>query len=127
MLEGQELIDFVRENENRKLPETDLAREAGYVRVTKTGKEQVLSKKFYNALLAAKGMEISIGRAPGKVAQYYTHVHASGVVLLGKTYSEEFGLNPGDELKIIIDDDCIRLVPRDEQVVPAVATKAKAA
>lgn len=124
MIEGQELLDFVHENEGRKLSEAELAREAGYVRVTKTGKEQVLSKRFTSALLAAKGLEISIGRAPGKVPQYYTHVHASGVILLGKTYSQEFGLQPGDELDIRMEDDCIRLVPKLATATPA---KAKAA
>lgn len=125
MLEGQELLDFVKENESRRLSEADLAREAGYVRTTKTGKEQVLSKRFTSALLAAKGLEIAIGRAPGKTAQYFTHVHASGVILLGKTYSQEFGLQPGDELDIRMEEDGIRLVPRP--VTPAPAAKAKAA
>lgn len=125
MLEGQELLDFVHENERRKLSEADLAREAGYVRTTKTGKEQVLLKRFTSALLAAKGLEISIGRAPGKVAQYFTHVHASGVILLGKTYSQEYGLQPYDELDIRLEADGIRLVPRAD--APALKAEAKAA
>lgn len=123
MLEGQELLNFVHEVEGRKLSETELAREAGYVRTTKTGKEQVLSKRFTSALLAAKGLDISIGRAPGKVAQYFTHVHASGVILLGRTYSQAFGLESGDELDIRLESDCIKLVPR----LAKPATKAKAA
>lgn len=127
MLEGQELLDFVRDNKSRNLSEADLAREAGYIRVTKKGKEQVLAKKFYHALLTAKGTDLSIGRAPGKVAQYYTHVHASGVILLGKTYSEEFGLNPGDELDIRLEADGIRLVPRPASAAaPVTEAKAKA-
>lgn len=112
MLEGQELLDFVKGSESRQLTEPDLAREAGYIRITKTGREQVLTKRFYNALLAAKGIEVNLGRTPGKTPQFTTHVHRSGVILLGKTYSEEFGLNPGDELVIKLDDDAIRLVPK---------------
>lgn len=109
MLVGQELIAFVQKNE--ELNQMELAQGAGYVRTTKTGKQQVLVKAFYNALLAAKGMPISVGKMPGKTAQYETTVHRNGVILLGKTYSETFGLKPGDALKILVEDEAIRLVP----------------
>lgn len=110
MLVGKELLDHAIENED--MNQTELARTAGYLRETKKGKEQVLFKQFYNALLAAKGLAIAVGKAPGKVARYQTTVHKSGVILLGKTYSSKFNLQPGDELDIHIDDDAIRLVPR---------------
>lgn len=110
MLNGQDLIDYVKANE--LLTQTALARGAGYVRQTRSGKEQVLVKDFYNALLAAKGMEIVVGRAPGKAALYETTVHKSGVILLGKTYSRQLGLRPGQVLDIVIEDDSIQLVPR---------------
>lgn len=110
MLVGKELLDHAIENED--MNQTELARTAGYLRETKKGKEQVLVKQFYNALLAAKGLEIAVGKAPGKVARYQTTVHKSGVILLGKTYSSKFGMQPGDELDILIEDDAIRLVPR---------------
>lgn len=109
MLDGQELIAFVQANES--LNQMELAKGAGYVRTTRTGKEQILVKQFYNSLLAAKGMPISVGKTPGKSAQYRTSVHASGVILLGKTYAVDFGLKPGDELEIVMDADCIKLVP----------------
>lgn len=110
MLVGTDLLDHAIENED--MNQTELARTAGYVRETKKGKEQVLVKQFYNALLRAKGVAIAIGKAPGKVARYQTTVHKSGVILLGRTYSSKFNLQPGDELEILIDDDAIRLVPR---------------
>jgi bifunctional DNA-binding transcriptional regulator/antitoxin component of YhaV-PrlF toxin-antitoxin module len=109
MLVGSALIDFVRENE--ALNQMELAHGAGYVRTTRTDREQVLVKQFYNALLAAQGMPISVGKTPGKSAQFETTVHKSGVILLGKTYSEKFGLKPGDALQICIEDEAIRLVP----------------
>jgi len=34
------------------------------------------------------------------------------VVVLGRTYTERFGINPGDVLEIVIEDDAIRLVPK---------------
>lgn len=109
MLTGADLITFVKENDG--MNQMELAKGAGYVRTTKTGKDQVLVKKFYNSLLAAKGMPIPVGRTPGKSAQYATSVHKSGVILLGKTYSEQFGLKPGDGLQIDVQDECIKLVP----------------
>ncbi len=120
MLVGQELIAFVKDNE--ELNQIELAQGAGYTRTTKTGKHQVLVKQFYNALLAAKGMPISIGKLPGKSAQYETTVHKNGVILLGKTYSEKFGLKPGDSLQILVEDEAIRLIP-----VPVVPDKVSAA
>lgn len=117
MLVGSELIAYCKENDG--LNQMELARGAGYTRVTRTGREQVLVKQFYNSLLAAQGMPIPVGKTPGKSAQYATSVHRSGVILLGKTYSEKFGLNPGDELEIVLAEDCIKLVP--VPVKPAVA------
>lgn len=110
MLVGQKLIEHVQDNET--LNQTELARTAGYVRTTRSGREQVLVKDFYNALLAAKGLTIAVGKAPGKPALYETTVHKSGVILLGRTYSRKFGLEPGDVLDIVIEDDAIQLVPR---------------
>lgn len=120
MLVGAELIEFVKENDTKS--QKELAEYAGYVRTTKTGKTQVLTKSFINALLSAKGMPLQVGKAPGKVAKYQTTVHANGVVLIGKTYIDKFGLNPGDELDILIEDDCIRLVPMpyEEEQLPRV-------
>lgn len=112
MLTGKALVEFVQQNED--LNQTQLAREAGYVRTTETGREQVLVKSFYEALLKAQGLKMKVGKAPGKSARYTTTVHRSGVVLVGKIYSQRFGLKPGDPLEIVLEDDCIKLVPRDE-------------
>lgn len=119
MLVGSELIAYCKENDG--LNQMELARGAGYVRTTRTGREQVLVKQFYNSLLAAQGMPIPVGKTPGKSAQYATSVHRSGVILLGKTYSETFGLKPGDELEIVLAEDCIKLVP--VPVAPAACVK----
>lgn len=108
MLTGSTLLSFVKENDT--LNQQELAAKAGYTRTTKTGRQQILVKQFYNALLSAQGYEIPVGKAPGKVAAYETTVHRSGVILLGKTYSQRFGLEPGDVLDIVMEDDAIKLV-----------------
>ena len=110
MLTGSELLAFVKANPG--LNQQQLAVGAGYTRVTKKGVEQTLVKGFYHALLAAQGTEIALGKGKGKTASYFTTVHRSGVILLGKTYSKHFGLESGDELEISVEEDCIRLIPR---------------
>lgn len=127
MLSGPELLQFVQANP--ELSQRQLAKQAGYVRVSsKTDKEQILEKQFYQALLRANGMELKPGQAQGKSARYETTVHRSGVVLVGKTYVKRFGLQPGDELEIRLEDEAIRLVPKPVTATatptPAVAVAA---
>ena len=110
MLVGKALIDYVKANE--LLNQTELAEGAGYVKTTSTGRTNVQVKQFYNALLSAQGLTIEVGKAPGKTAQYETAVHQSGIILLGKTYSKKFGIEPGDVLEIVLEEDAIRLVPK---------------
>ncbi|MGA0099658.1 MAG: AbrB/MazE/SpoVT family DNA-binding domain-containing protein [Steroidobacteraceae bacterium] len=109
MLTGDKLIAFVQAHE--ELNQKELAEAAGYVRTTQTGREQVRVKEFVNALLAAKGLSITVGRLPGKSARFETTVHRNGSILIGKTYSRKFGLKPGDRLEIVLDEDAIQLVP----------------
>jgi len=122
MLTGQELLSFVKANPD--MDQAQLARGAGYVRTTDKGVERLLTTKLHQALLEAKGVKLKTAKKPGKTAQFMTTVHRTGVILIGKTYSEKFGVEPGDELKIVIEDDAIRLVP---QTVADVQPAAKAA
>lgn len=112
MLTGAELITFVKDNPD--LSRTELARAAGYVTTTKKGEERVLVQKLCDALLAAKGVPLAPRGRTGKPARYFTTVHKSQIALIGKVYIQEFGLEPGDELEIVLEEDCIRLVPRAE-------------
>jgi len=81
------------------------------VHTTNKGNERLLTKQMCEALLSAKGVKLKQSRKPGKVAQLTTTVHRNGSILVGKIYSREFGLDYGDELKILIEEDCIKLVP----------------
>lgn len=115
MLSGNELIAFVKENAD--MEQTELARAAGFVSVTATGKERVMAKQFCEALLQAKGVSIKSAKKPGKSAQYTTTVHKTGVILVGKTYVEKFGVEVGDELDIVIERDCIQLRPKADTLL----------
>ena len=113
MLTGQELVAFVKANGD--MDQSELAREAGYMRVADSGKERIMGKQFCEALLEAKGVAIKVGRRPGKAAEFETTVHKTGVILIGKTYSQKFGVEPGDVLDIVITEDAIRLVPQGSE------------
>lgn len=110
MLTGQELLSLVKANGD--MDQTELAREAGYVKVNGKGNERLLITQFHAALLDAKGVKLKTSKKPGKTAKFTTTVHRNGVILVGKTYSEKFGVEPGDELQIVIEQDSIRLVPQ---------------
>lgn len=124
MLQGKELISFVNENEDT-MNQTELARSAGYTRVKEDGKTLTLVKKFNDALLRAMGVNILTSRSPGKTAQFETTVHRSGIVLVGKTYVEKFGLKAGDSLDIVLDDEFIKLVPKAASQAAAVVETAQ--
>ena len=120
MLTGQELLSFVKANV--EMDQAEIARGAGYVRVTEKGTERLLINKLNEALLEAKGLKLKSSKKPGKAAQYLTTVHRTGVILVGKTYSQKFGVEPGDELKIVIEEDSIRLVPQPASRKPEAET-----
>jgi bifunctional DNA-binding transcriptional regulator/antitoxin component of YhaV-PrlF toxin-antitoxin module len=69
-------------------------------------------------------LTLKSGAKPGKTAKYLTTVHSTGGVLLGKTYVEQFGMEPGDKLRIAVDDDCIRLMPAPVEPVTISDTSA---
>lgn len=122
MLSGKELLTFVKENEDT-MNQSELARAAGYVRVSEDGKTSVLVKTFQDAVLRSTGLNIRAGRAPGKTAQFETTVHRSGIVLVGKVYVEKFGLKAGDALQIVLGEDDIRLVPQAASAAPVAAAE----
>lgn len=122
MLTGSELIDFVKQNPH--MSRTELARATGYTTVTKNGNERVLAQKMCDALLVAKGLPMDERPRAGKVARYSTTVHKNGIVLIGKTYVREFGIEAGDELEIVLEDDAIRLVPKGATATAACGLRA---
>jgi hypothetical protein len=99
-LTGAELIKCVQANKG--LGRVSLAREAGYVRVNRKGEEVADLGRFYNALFDAQGLEMTSKRGCrlSNARSYETTVHASGILLIGKTYTKEADLEPGDVFRI---------------------------
>jgi hypothetical protein len=93
MLTGSELIAKVKELKD--VSKSELVRECGYV---KNGK--LCFTAFYEAILAAKGLEIGAAAKPGRTLTYKTKVQFNGKLQIGEGYVKEMGFKPGDEFEI---------------------------
>ncbi|MDJ0705455.1 MAG: AbrB family transcriptional regulator [Leptolyngbyaceae cyanobacterium MO_188.B28] len=87
-------------NELTGLSKKEIAKECGYV----NDSGRVLLEQFYSALLQANGVELnpkgSVTTGRGRDRTYRTTVHKNGTIVIGKSYTEEMGLQPGDEFEI---------------------------
>ena len=117
MLIGTELLAKVKELGDGS--KSDLVRAAGYVSTKKDGTERLNFTAFYEALLEAKGMHFGAGSSgskgrPGRSLSYATKVQFNGNLMVGKAYTAQLGLEPGDEFEIKLGRKQIQLVPLGE-------------
>jgi hypothetical protein len=111
---GKALLQKVKELAHLSKRET--AKECGYYTLTKGGKPRVNLSGFYDALLEAKGinLEPESGKdGRGREATYRVSVHKNGQIVIGSTYTQEMGLNSGDEFEIKLGYKHIHLVQLD--------------
>ena len=113
MLTGSDLLAKVKELADAS--KSELVRECGYVSTKKNGSERLNFTAFYEALLEAKGMSLGDGgkgRAkPGRELSYMAKVHFNGNLMIGKAYTDQLGLKPGDEFEIKLGRKQIQLLP----------------
>jgi hypothetical protein len=113
MLTGSELLAKVKELGDAS--KSELVRECGYVSTKKDGSERLNFTAFYEALLEAKGVtlgETGVGKGPGgRKLSFVATVQGNGNLLVGKAYTAQLGLEPGDEFEIKLGKKQIRLVP----------------
>ena len=114
MLTGQELLARVKELGDAS--KSELVRECGYVSTKKDGSERLNFTAFYEALLEAKGVSLGDGSAQGRgkggrKLSYVTKVQFNGNLLVGKAYTAQLGLQPGDEFEIKLGRKQIKLIP----------------
>ena len=113
MLTGSDLLTKVKELGD--VSKSDLVRECGYVSNKKDGGERLNFTAFYEALLDAKGVNLSgagaaIGKG-GRKLSYIAKVQGNGNLLIGKAYTAMLNLEPGDEFEIKLGKKAIRLLP----------------
>jgi hypothetical protein len=93
------------------------AKHCGYFTVR--GKEvRVDVKGFYDALLAAQGIQLDPTTSKdgrGREATYKVSVHKNGQIVIGTAYTHEMGLKPGDEFTIKLGYKHIQLRQLDKE------------
>ena len=100
-LTGKALLQKVKELSH--LPRRETAKRCGYYTTTKSDQTRVNLTDFYDAVLAAKGVPLDPegtkdGR--GREPTYRVSVHKNGQIVIGSTYTQAMGLQPGDEFEI---------------------------
>jgi hypothetical protein len=113
MLTGADLLAKVKELGDAS--KSELVRACGYVSTKKDGGERLNFTAFYEALLDAKGLNIgadagSRGKG-GRKLSYIATVQGNGNLLIGKAYTAQLGLHPGDEFEIKLGRKQIKLIP----------------
>lgn len=113
MLTGSELLSKVKELGD--VSKSDLVRACGYVSDKKDGGDRLNFTAFYEALLEAKGVNLSSGGAAigkgGRKLSYVAKVQGNGNLLIGKAYTALLDLKVGDEFDIKLGKKAIRLIP----------------
>ena len=113
MLTGTDLLAKVKDLGD--VSKSDHVKECGYVSSKKDGGERLNFTAFYEALLDAKGVNLSgngaaIGKG-GRKLSYLAKVQGNGNLLIGKAYTAMLNLEPGDEFDIKLGKKAIRLLP----------------
>ena len=113
MLTGSDLLAKVKELGD--VSKSELVRECGYVSEKKDGGDRLNFTAFYEALLEAKGVNLSSGAAAigkgGRKLSYVAKVQGNGNLLIGKAYTALLDLKVGDEFDIKLGKKAIRLIP----------------
>ncbi|MEM6424254.1 MAG: AbrB family transcriptional regulator [Cyanobacteria bacterium P01_H01_bin.119] len=113
---GKALLQKVKEFGH--LSKREMAKACGYYTTNKDGQARINLSDFYDALLAAKGIQLDPksqkqdGR--GREASYRVSVHKNGQIVIGAAYTQEMGLGPGDEFQIKLGYKHIHLVQLGE-------------
>ena len=100
-LSGKALLQKVKELSNK--PRRETAKLCGYYTIGKNGQERVNLTAFYDAVLAAKGVPLDPERTKdgrGREATFRVSVHKNGQIVIGSSYTNKMGLEPGDEFEI---------------------------
>ena len=122
MLTGSELLAKVKDLGD--VSKSDLATACGYVSKKKDGSDRINFTAFYEALLNAKGIDLSgsgaggVGKG-GRKLSYVATVQGNGNLLIGKAYTAMLDLEPGDEFEIKLGKKAIRLLPMGKAAVHA--------
>lgn len=111
-LTGQELLDFVQNNPN--MGKIELAKNAGYVNFTSSGKERAQLNRLYEAVMEAQGINLrgKRGKKQPLRRKYETTVHRNNNIRISSIYVEEMNATQGDVFDIEVCVDRLILIKR---------------
>lgn len=134
---GQDLLDFHAAQKEQGLAHADIAYNAGYYSVTKTGQERVMVAQFNAALLSAQGVDVggtkSTGGGRNHAGLSKARVSGQGIALVSQLATREVGAVPGAVFSVEYPQGALRgpgaqiLLTLTDEVKPVVARKAKEA
>lgn len=102
-LVGAELLSAVEKGNRQGMDKRSVILACGYASRTADGRRFARATAFYEALFAAKGMQVGAVRTTGRRLSFQTRVQANGNVLVHRSYTERLGLLPGTGL--VIEED----------------------
>ena len=114
-LTGKALLQKVKELSH--LSRRERAKRCGYSETSSSGQTRVNLTDFYDALLAAKGIDLDPDAAKdgrGREPTFRVSVHQNGQIVIGSTYTKSMNLKPGDEFAIKLGYKHIHLKQLDE-------------
>ncbi|MEB3212282.1 MAG: AbrB family transcriptional regulator [Leptolyngbyaceae bacterium] len=113
-LTGKALLQKIKDLSH--LPRREKARLCGYYTDGKDDQVRVNLSEFMEAVLSASGTPIGTDSAKdgrGREPTYRVSVHKNGQIVIGATYTEKMGLEPGDEFEIKLGYKHIQLIKLD--------------
>lgn len=112
-LTGKALLHRLSELEG--MNKSEKAKACGYYKPSRTGRKQTQWSAFLNALLDAKGICLDSvkpsQRNRGRNLSYRVQVQKNGMIMIGRGYTQEIGLEPGQLLALQIGEQGIKLIP----------------
>jgi hypothetical protein len=128
-LAGEELLAFYDEKQAIGRRHAEIAYDAGYYTVTKSGQERVTMAQFNAALLAAKGVDIgdkaSGGGGRSHAGLTKARVSGQGILLVSQLATRHVGAEPGHVFEVSYPGDGQILLSPTGEVKPVVPRKAK--
>lgn len=114
-LTGAELLAFYNEKTAAGRSYPDIARDAGYCKVTKTGQERAMRSQFANALLQAQGIDTGTspaGSGGSHAGETRARVTGQGQLLVSQLAARKIGAQAGEVFEVSYPGDgCILLTP----------------
>ena len=125
-LTGDALLELVRSKDGTDRDEVIKA--AGYS-VMRGGRESLQRTQFFQALLAAQGTSLgnTLPKTGGRAPTYRLKVGKAGQVPVTSAYTSQINVQPGDYLKIYVDDGALVLEPEEQPTEPQSAGMASVA